>query len=485
MPSADIASLYHKNNILYAGGKNIIYISQDKGLTWDSSSIIPQLFLVTGIIVYKNELYATAPNKGVYKSADGGSTWQNISAGILPNISAFCEFRGELYAATLGNSIYKLDPAGRDSWISFSNGLGSLSLNTTAIASTNSTLIAGTNNNGLYDYLPANSVSWEERFLLSQVSADEGAYDIITAHDTLFWPGKTGKFFMSTDNGLNWNLFASRLNSSYTTLVNAKQALVSSIRFFNGANFLTAFFYIKKDSLRNPFVNFDVVPDHFTWKIDILGDKLWDASDHGLFFMPLSALPGISAADDSMDITLPVSFISFNAKCESDKTTLVWKTTLQQNISHFNIEKSVDNTNWTTIGNLPAIGNSEIENEYFFTDGISLQSSLYRVAQYNIDGKVIYSSIVHSTCDVDDVVKSWPNPVHDILFMNIISGNQSHAAIKLFGSKGALVKTERAILVRGDNRLVLDISSLVNGVYFLLVEWKNGLMKKTMQIVKQ
>ena len=212
---------------------------------------------------------------------------------------------------------------------------------------------------------------------------------------------KPVSFYMSTDNGLNWNLFASRLNSSYTTLVNAKQALVSSIRFFKGANFLTAFFYIKKDSLRNPFVNFDVVPDHFTWKIDILGDKLWDANDHGLFFMPLSALPGISAADDSMDITLPVSFISFNAKCESDKTTLVWKTTLQQNISHFNIEKSVDNTNWTTIGNLPAIGNSEIEKEYFFTDGISLQSSLYRIAQYNIDGKVIYSSILHSTCDVD------------------------------------------------------------------------------------
>ena len=255
--------------------------------------------------------------------------------------------------------------------------------------------------------------------------------------------------------------------------------------FLTAANFLTAFFYIKKDSLQNPFVNFSVVPNHFTWKIDILGDKLWDASDHGLFFMPLSNLPGITAADDSMDITLPVNFISFNAKCESNKTILVWKTALQQNISHFNIEKSVDNTNWTTIGNLPAIGNSEIEKEYFFTDGISLQSSLYRIAQYNIDGKVIYSSILHSTCDVDDVVKSWPNPVHDILFMNIISGNQSHAAIKLFGSKGALVKTERAILVRGDNRLVLDISSLVNGVYFLLVEWKNGLMKKTMQIVKQ
>jgi hypothetical protein len=67
LPSTDIASLYHKDNILYAGGKNIIYFSKNKGLTWDSTSIIPNLFLVTSIIVYKNELYAAAPNKGVFK----------------------------------------------------------------------------------------------------------------------------------------------------------------------------------------------------------------------------------------------------------------------------------------------------------------------------------------------------------------------------------------------------------------------------------
>src|SRR6187402_198436 len=67
LPSSDIASLYHKDSILYVGGSNIIFISRDNGQTWDSTSTIPQLFLVTSIIVHKGELYAAAPNKGVLK----------------------------------------------------------------------------------------------------------------------------------------------------------------------------------------------------------------------------------------------------------------------------------------------------------------------------------------------------------------------------------------------------------------------------------
>src|SRR5204862_7948364 len=55
LPSSDIFSLYQKDSILYAGGKNSIYISRDKGQSWDSTTIIPRSFEVDNIIVYKNE----------------------------------------------------------------------------------------------------------------------------------------------------------------------------------------------------------------------------------------------------------------------------------------------------------------------------------------------------------------------------------------------------------------------------------------------
>jgi hypothetical protein len=486
LPSSDIASLYHKDSILYAGGKNIIYISKDKGLTWDSTSSIPQLFLVTSLIVYKNELYAAAPNKGVFKSSDGGTTWQNISAGIFPDVSDFCEFRGDLYAATLGNSIYKLNPVNRNSWLFFSEGLSSLSININAIAGNSNALVAGTNNNALYDYLPANTTTWEERFLLGQISPNEGAYDIITAHDTLFYAGHTGKYYMSTDNGLNWNLFGNRLISAATSIVNARQALLSSIHFFDGFSFSTAFFYIKKDSLQNPFVNFSVATGHFTYKIDILGDKLWDASNKGLFYMSLSDLPGISPADDSLPpVLLPVHFSLFNTSCEGNKLLLTWDTEQEQNSNRFEIERSTDNIQWTVIGNLPAAGNSNSKRSYSFTDNNPVNSSVYRIAEIDLDGRVYYTGVIRPFCAAADVFSLWPNPVHDRINISMVTPNKSRVMLKLFDSEGLFVKEQQAAILPGSNLLSMNVEALANGVYFLSMDWDNGQKQKTVKLLKK
>jgi hypothetical protein len=492
LPSSNIFTLFHKDSVLYAGGTNVIYVSNNKGQTWDSTTAIPQLSSassrINNIIVYKNELYASAPSKGVFKSLDGGATWQNISAGIFPQVTDFCEYRGDLYAATegnFGNPIYKLDPVSRTNWLSFSDGLSSISTVVNSIMGNSNALIAGTNNNGLYDYLPANSRTWEERFLTNPVSVNEGAFDIITGHDTLFWAGKTGKFYMSTDNGLTWNLFGNRLVTGATFIVNAKQALISSRYIFDGANSTTLFYYIKKDSLQHPFRNFSVATDHFTWKIDILGDKLWDASDRGLFFMSLSGLPGISGDDDPLLTTLPVLFTLFNTKCEGNKVLVTWKTAQEQNSNRFDIERSNDGIQWVVIGNIPAAGNSSNERSYSFSDNDPLPNGFYRIGEYDLDGRVKYSSLIRSSCSIADRFSIFPNPVHDKVFINIVAGNDSKAAIRLFDSKGALVKLQNEAVLKGNNQFSVEMKFLVPAVYHLSVTWNKGLIQKTIQVVKR
>ena len=485
LPSSDIFSLYHKEGILYAGGKNVIYISNDNGQTWDTTNVIPQFLEVDNIIVYKNEFYAACFSIGVFKSSDGGSTWQNINAGIAPFVSDFCEFKEILYASTLGNSIFKLNPVTRNNWLSFSNGLSNLSANTTSIAGNNNALVAGTLANALYDYLPDNSTTWEERFLLGQISPTEGVQDIVTAHDSLFLSGSSGKFYLSTDNGLNWTGFGNNSPSQLTLLVNAKQAFVAARNIFNGQSENTFFAYAKKDSLGEPFVVFSFVPNHFTYKTEISGNKLWDASSNGLFFMSLSDLPGISSVEDPQNIPLPVRFISFNASCQGDKVVVTWKTAQEQNSSHFDIERSTDGIRWTVIGNLPAARNSSTEKSYSFTDNNPVQNAFYRIAEYDLDARIQYTNVIRTSCAITDMFTLWPNPTHDAVFVNIVAGSESLAVIKVFDSKGALVKVQKTEILRGSNQLRTDMESMTSGVYSLQIVWNNGQMKKTVQVVKQ
>ena len=485
LPSSDIFTVYHKDNILYAGGKRKIYVSKDEGQTWDSTTTIPGPPLINNIIVYKDELYAACAPSGVFKSPDGGITWQNISTGLLfPDISDFCEFKGDLYAATLGNSVYKLDPVNKNKWLFFGNGLSDLSANLTTIAGNNNALVAGTNANAIYDYLPANSTTWEERLLEGRISPNEKAYDIVTGHDTLFYASGVGKFYMSTDDGLNWQIIGNRLPSAATNVVNAKQALLISRYIFDGSSKIL-FYYIKKDALQEPFVNFSVVFNHFSYKIDILGNKLWDASTQGLFYMSLSALPDISAVDPSPLTQQPAQFTLFNVKCENKKVLLTWKTAQEQNSSHFDIEKSEDGIHWMVISTSPAAGNSNNERSYSYTDNNTVQNSYYRIAEYDLNGKSQFTSILQSNCNSISSFSLWPNPVHDKAFINITTENTSQVMIKIFDSKGSLVKMQSNMILQGSNLFSVDMKLLVSGVYSVSIVWNNGQIKKAVQVLKQ
>ena len=182
---------------------------------------------------------------------------------------------------------------------------------------------------------------------------------------------------------------------------------------------------------------------------------------------------------------LPVQFILFNSVCRVNNVLLTWKTAQEQNSSRFNIERSSDGVNWTVIGNLPAAGNSNTEKSYSYSDNNPLQNGFYRIAEIAIDGRAHYTGILLSNCASPGVFRVWPNPVREILFINIVATDPSAATIKIFDSKGSLVKIQSATVLRGSNQLNVGMQFLANGVYSLAVYWNNGQSKKTMQILKQ
>jgi hypothetical protein len=133
------------------------------------------------------------------------------------------------------------------------------------------------------------------------------------------------------------------------------------------------------------------------------------------------------------------------------------------------------------IGDLPAAGNSTGAKTYSYTDNNPVQNDFYRIGEYDIDGRLSYSSVFRSSCTATDAFSIRPNPVRDMLFINIVT----QAIIRLFDSRGALVKITKAAVLQGDNQFVVDVQFLASGVYVLSVSWGSGQMQKTMQVVKQ
>jgi len=183
---------------------------------------------------------------------------------------------------------------------------------------------------------------------------------------------------------------------------------------------------------------------------------------------------------------LPVDFLLFNAKCEDGRVLLTWKTAQEQNTSHFNIERSTDGTGWSVIGSQPAAGNSIDQRTYSFADNNASLNAQYRVAEYDLDGHRQYTKVLRSSCNVTtDALSLWPNPVRDKLIVNILTSSESQATIKIFDSKGALVKIQRAGVLQGTNQLTIDMKSLPSGSYSLSADWNNGQTRKALQILKQ
>ena len=183
-------------------------------------------------------------------------------------------------------------------------------------------------------------------------------------------------------------------------------------------------------------------------------------------------------------LTLPVHFITFNAQCNNDNVLLKWKTSSEINVSRYDIQRSTNGTSWTVIGSVKASTTPGLENNYSYTDNSPVSNSFYRIAEYDIDGRISYTVVEKSSCDSKDGFMLWPNPVSQNLNISIIAQNNSDATIKIFDNKGALVKVYNNALLRGSNRLTLDIGRFTKGLYQVVMTWDNGQNRKTMSVEK-
>ena len=160
-----------------------------------------------------------------------------------------------------------------------------------------------------------------------------------------------------------------------------------------------------------------------------------------------------------MGALLPVELISFVATKRNDHVQLDWRTALEENNSHFDIERAPDGENFKLIGTVQGANNSTALNEYISYDRSPLiGKNYYRLKQVDFEGQFEYSDleVVNFTSSV--IFEVYPNPASQKLF---IKSNQDYQSIEIIDLLGRLVYQHV------ENISEVDLSSINRGIYYL------------------
>lgn len=170
---------------------------------------------------------------------------------------------------------------------------------------------------------------------------------------------------------------------------------------------------------------------------------------------------------------LPVQLLKFSASASKADAVLHWSTASETNNKGFMIERSLDGKTFTEVEFVKGAGSSNNVNTYSYADRnifATASAVYYRLKQVDYNEAYTYTDVV--LVRVSDVAKpqvvAYPNPVRDVLSVEVDALSAGSAIVTLTDITGKLVKSVNMILVEGFNKLdISELNTLKTGIYLI------------------
>jgi hypothetical protein len=172
--------------------------------------------------------------------------------------------------------------------------------------------------------------------------------------------------------------------------------------------------------------------------------------------------------------TVPLTMVNYQLLIVNEKQVLnKWVAANEINVSHFNIQRSVNGKDFITIGKVAA--NNKSYNEYKFIEGVSAPSPLgegwgeafYRIESVDRDGRKQYSGVKQLAIRNEQLaINVYPNPAKEQITIEC-KGAKELSIIDYLG---------RAIFLSTvDGRpLTVNTKQFAKGLYIVKVVTANG-----------
>lgn len=194
---------------------------------------------------------------------------------------------------------------------------------------------------------------------------------------------------------------------------------------------------------------------------------------------------GVNAQSDSSFFTVRLS--SFDVSAYNNIAKLHWKTVCYLQYANFEIQRSANGTDYTTINSFTADRLRCLQPFDFADSSLSNQGNVfYRINVGNIDG-TFYHSVVRSVnlqAKRFDLVNVYPTIATNVINFSVTNGeNETFRAI-VVDQRGSIVKEQKHQAPKGLSYYNFRVDNLPSGYYLLQVSNEKGEIK-TAKFIKQ
>ncbi|OGU74865.1 MAG: hypothetical protein A2V93_04240 [Ignavibacteria bacterium RBG_16_34_14] len=485
-----VGQKYPANTTPYTG-----YIrTTDGGNNWVLNSIpgitngyLDEIFAIDADTAYVTcyKLVGTTGTIGIYKTTDGGVTWNrqdayNSSQTGPAYIYFFDSQNGvvigdylETYTTTNGgtnwNPVTMPTPL-TDEWTFLGESRFAVSGNTIWFCTNKGRIFKSTDIGYTWNIILSESQYTDWLPSIAFQNSQIGIYALkMAGNATDHIVRKT------TDGGATWNIIPNPV------LVNLAPSTIQHIPGTNSTYILTAG---RASTMKGTAVTFDAGE---TWTLlDTIGCFLVNFASYTDGW---GSQLGTNIVYKYVGPPLPVELTSFTATSNGKEVVLSWSTASEINNRGFEIQRSTNQNKFFTIGFVEGNGTTTERNDYSFSDNSLNNGKLYyRLKQIDYNGNYEYSKVVEVNYRVFNsylLEQNYPNPFNPSTTIGFGVQERSNVRITILNSVG-----EEVAVVLNENKdpgfyqIKFDATNLPSGVYFYQLITGNFVETKKMLMLK-
>lgn len=182
----------------------------------------------------------------------------------------------------------------------------------------------------------------------------------------------------------------------------------------------------------------------------------------------------IVASGSSCGITLPLELVHFGTHCETNEVHLTWSTLSEASVDYFELERSLNGTDWSFVGQMAATGTSDELSQYEWIDyAHSADVVYYSLTEVDDNGNRKSFPIVAANCADQTFTANmyWIPETEQVLLMLSNIPPEGITAVRITDVNGKQIAATTCDNGAKNLQILMDLPA-ASGLYFVSV-WSN------------